>query len=585
MAPVTVKALACDYDGTLASHDRLAPEAVRALEQARAAGLRVVLATGRTFFELTRVCDRLDLFDAVVVENGGVLYFPGPGTVHDQAPPPPPRLLAALDRRQIAYQVGRVVVGTWRAREEAVRQALADTGTALEIVHNRAALMLLPEGVTKGSGLRAAARALGLSPHDVVGVGDAENDLPLFDACGFSACPADAVAAVQARVDWVLPGENGRAVAAFIAGPLLEGRLALHRSPRRRVELGWAPATGERVTLPARGVSVLIGGDPFSGKSRLAGLLVERLVAERYAVWVLDPEGDYRPLAELGEVAWAAVATEAELAEALGPVERGPAASAVLDLSAGDHPRKVALAAAFLRRARALRAGRGLPHWIVVDEAHYLLHPQGVDPAAVEPAAPGLCLVTHRASWLTPALARAFDVLLLARTTTDEELAFLGGWLAECRDGDRIRAVLPHLPPGEFVLVDRVAEGGPQALTFAAAPRRTRHVRHLRKYADASVPLEHRFVLRDAGGRAAGTADSLAALREALAAVPPEVLAHHVGRRDLSRWVADVFGDAALARGLRGVETRWAQGEEMDLRQALVGLIALRYGPAAPAAR
>ena len=54
-----VRVLACDYDGTLASQDRIGPEARAALERAREAGLRLVLVTGRTFFDLTRVCDCL----------------------------------------------------------------------------------------------------------------------------------------------------------------------------------------------------------------------------------------------------------------------------------------------------------------------------------------------------------------------------------------------------------------------------------------------------------------------------------------------------------------------------------------------
>ena len=94
-----LRALACDYDGTIASQDRIDPAALDALIRAREAGLRLILVTGRTFFELTRVCERLDLFDAVVAENGAVIYRPGVGTIRDQAPPPPPRLLVELDRR------------------------------------------------------------------------------------------------------------------------------------------------------------------------------------------------------------------------------------------------------------------------------------------------------------------------------------------------------------------------------------------------------------------------------------------------------------------------------------------------------
>ena len=109
------KALACDYDGTLASEDRIGAEARAALGPARAAGLRLILVTGRTFFELTRVCDCLDLFEAVVAENGAVLYYPAESMVRDQGPPPPGRLLAELDRRGVYYQAGRVIVATARS--------------------------------------------------------------------------------------------------------------------------------------------------------------------------------------------------------------------------------------------------------------------------------------------------------------------------------------------------------------------------------------------------------------------------------------------------------------------------------------
>ena len=155
------KALACDYDGTLAFEDRILPAVREALERARTAGLRLVLVTGRTFFELTRVCDCLELFDAVVAENGAVLYYPGSAMIRDQGPPVPGRLLAELDRRGIYYQVGRVIVGTARSDEGGLKEALAAAGVTRDLIYNRAALMLLPAGVSKGSGVQQALRVLG----------------------------------------------------------------------------------------------------------------------------------------------------------------------------------------------------------------------------------------------------------------------------------------------------------------------------------------------------------------------------------------------------------------------------------------
>jgi len=87
---IRFQALALDYDGTLASHDHLTDPTVAALERARRTGLQLILVTGRTFFELTRVCRRLDLFDVVVAENGAVLHYPAEDAIRDEGPAPPP---------------------------------------------------------------------------------------------------------------------------------------------------------------------------------------------------------------------------------------------------------------------------------------------------------------------------------------------------------------------------------------------------------------------------------------------------------------------------------------------------------------
>jgi hypothetical protein len=535
--------------------------------------VRLVLVTGRTFFELLRVCERIDLFDAVVAENGGVLYFPTTGVLRDQALPPPPRLLAELDARDIVYQRGRVIVGTARADEARVRGALATVGTRMVLVANRAALMLLPSGVSKGAGVREAIRALGLSFHDVLALGDAENDLDFFAACGFGACPLNAVPELKDRADWIFPGEDGDGIGAAITGPILGGTLPVARSARHRLALGWSAPTAEEVMIPERDVNVLIQGDPLSGKSWLAGVLIERLLGRHYAVCVIDPEGDYQVLAPLPGVTWSEVRDGRDWARALGRFDHDPAACVVLDLSTLAQAAKRPLLEDGLARIRERRRRQGLPHWVVLDEAHYSLHRGGIPDAVVGIEDKGFCLVTYRASHIRESVLNATDVFLFARTTDGDELDFARR-LAERLPADPadVATTLPAIPQGEFLMI-RGEQAGPRTRTFVGAPRMTSHVRHLRKYADGQLPEGRRFFFRGVDGRVRATAGSLKELQDALGGVGADVLAFHAERADFSRWVLDVFADRELGRQLAKLERRWSRREIHDLAVALDALV------------
>ena len=563
------KALACDYDGTLASEDRIGPDTLAALEAARRAGIRLLLVTGRTFFELLRVCARIDLFDAVVAENGGVLYFPAKEMMRSLGPMPPPRLLAELDERGVFYRAGRTIIGVDRGDEPRVRDAVASVGTRLEFVYNRGSLMLVPPGISKGTGVRQAIQALGLSFHDVLAIGDAENDLELFEACGWTACPGNAVRELKDRADFVFPGDNGHSVAQAIVGPILGDRLPLARSSRHRVGIGWSPRTSEATSVPERGVNVLVQGDTLSGKSWLAGALVEHMVDRRYSVCVIDPEGDYGVLGTLPGVSCVEVTSESGWRQALERLDHDTAASVVLDLSALENAEKVTLIGAGLGVIRDRRGRWGPPHWVFLDEAHYWFHHGGLDETAL--ADKGFCLVTYRGSALPDSIWKAIDVFLIGQTTSATELNRLQAVFADSPIRERV-SILPNIPAGEFLLIEN--DGGSRTMTFVAAPRTTSHVRHLRKYADGRLPPHRCFLLRWPDGRLVASVSSLGEFAEALDTVDDEVLAFHASRSDFSRWLREVFADRELGAQLAKLERRWNRGELHDLRADLSRLLA-----------
>ena len=63
--------------------------------------------------------------------------------------------------------------------------------------------MLLPAGVTKGSGLGAALAAMEVSSHNTIGIGDGENDHAFLALCEYAVAVGDAVPALRERADYV----------------------------------------------------------------------------------------------------------------------------------------------------------------------------------------------------------------------------------------------------------------------------------------------------------------------------------------------------------------------------------------------
>ena len=210
-------ALASDYDGTLA-HDGVVDDAtIRAAERLIDSGRRLILVTGRQLPDLQSVFPRLDLCERVVAENGALLYDPATREKRTLAQRPPQSFLDNLRERGAQdVSVGEVIVDTWRPYEAQVIEAIRDSGLELQIIFNKEAVMVLPAGVDKMTGLRAALEALKLSLHNVAGVGDAENDQAFLESCGCSVAVANAIHELKEKADFVTHGARGAGVVELI---------------------------------------------------------------------------------------------------------------------------------------------------------------------------------------------------------------------------------------------------------------------------------------------------------------------------------------------------------------------------------
>lgn len=221
--------LATDYDGTLASHGEVHPDTVDALKRVKASGRKLVLVSGRHLEDLKSVFSHTDLFDCLVVENGALLYYPSRHGERSLCEAPSETFLAALREMNVPFQTGRCIVATRVPHHTAVLDIIRELALDLQVIFNKGAVMVLPSGVNKATGLHAALHSLHLSLHNTVGIGDAENDHALLAACQLGVAVANAIAPLKQRAHVVTKNAKGAGVIEII-DELLEDDLARYDS-------------------------------------------------------------------------------------------------------------------------------------------------------------------------------------------------------------------------------------------------------------------------------------------------------------------------------------------------------------------
>jgi hypothetical protein len=512
--------------------------------------------------------------DAVVAENGAVLAFPS-GHSRLLGHPPPPVFLDELRHRGIEFAEGQCVVEADAASAPRILAVIRELELPLVLVFNRDRLMVLPQAISKGTGLRKALAALRLSVHNAIAIGDAENDHDLLAVCEVAVAVGWGSQALQKIADEVLHGNGPSAVAAYIRSAERKIRLPPDRKGRHCVNLG-TTGDGHPLALAVRGRNVLIAGDPQSGKSWIAGLYCEQLILGDYCVCVIDPEGDYGSLGSLpGVMLFGGEHLPPRLDDLAHGLEH-PDMSVVVDLSHVPYKEKVDYLYSLLPMLARLRRTTGLPHRIVVDEAQYFLH---------EPDAGRLLdldlgaytLVTYRLSDLYPDVRKAMEVVIVTRTTEPHEIRAVLAMLGNGSNESEWKPILGGLSTNEAALLPGIEEAGGKLRQFKLLPRLTSHVRHRSKYLDVPMIVGHSFVFTDDGNPVGAPVQTLMEFVSSLTNCPPKVLDGHARRGDFSRWIADVFHDQPLASAIRKVEQRYRLGHLEDIQGALAKPIQERY--------
>jgi hydroxymethylpyrimidine pyrophosphatase-like HAD family hydrolase len=252
--------VALDVDGTLVTYadffDPPTPRVVKAVQGVVQAGVHVVLATGRSLHSTTPVLDQLELTDGYAVcSNGAVVADVATRTpVHvvtfDASDPVQyfaehiPDAVLAIEELGVGFRVTgefpvgeldgkvtvvshdelldgpvtRLVVRWPQGDRERLRRVAAASGlpSVDYAIGYTAWLDIMPEGVSKASGLATVCEWLGLGRSDVMAVGDGHNDMEMLAWAGIGVAMGQAPWDVKEVADTVCESVDDDGVAVLL---------------------------------------------------------------------------------------------------------------------------------------------------------------------------------------------------------------------------------------------------------------------------------------------------------------------------------------------------------------------------------
>jgi HAD superfamily hydrolase (TIGR01484 family) len=534
-------ALATDYDGTLAHNGIVTDETIAALKRIRDTGRKLIMVTGRELPDLKKVFPETELFDRIVAENGALLYTPASEEERPLSEAPPPEFVHELEARGVApLSVGRSIVATWEPHQATLLDVIKEHGLELEIIFNKGAVMVLPSGINKATGLAAALAEMQLSAHNVAGIGDAENDHAFLKACGLSVAVDNAIPAVKQTAQFVTKGACGAGVEELITALIdRDHELAAHRG----IVVG-RDDNDRTIELRPQEV-VLISGKSGIGKSTLATALTERFVEKGFQFCVFDPEGDYEGLE--GAVTFGSGDAPPQVAQVLELLAK-PENNIVINTLALQLKERPDFFAKLLPEISRLRAKTARPHWLVIDEAHHLL-PKSRDSQslALSKDLPGTVLITvHPDAVASDALVIVTAVMALGPQAGEVIEAFCVA--AGVEQPPEVAA-----PDDEHVLFWRPGSAEPPKPIEVEKPHQS-HKRHTRKYAEGEIDKESSFYFTGPDGATKLRAQNLMIFLQIAEGIDDRTWEYHLRAGDYSAWFKGQLKDDELASEVAEVE-------------------------------
>lgn len=527
--------LASDYDGTLAHHERVSEVTLEKLEHLKRSNRKLVLVTGRELPDLERVFPEYGIFDHIVAENGALLYTPSNGNEELLGPAPDEAFVNALKAKGVApISVGKVIVATWEPHQNTVLDVIKDHGIERQVIFNKGAVMILPPGINKATGLQTLLQRLNYSEHNVVAIGDAENDSAMMQVVECAVAVNNALPALKDASDHVTVGDHGKGVMEIIDALVDDDLTAIiAKQTRNDIVLGKYDDEKEFSLKPYR-PAILLTGSSGGGKSTLTVAIAESLAQKKYQYCLIDPEGDYL---EMPDTVIIGNEKNVPALEEIIELLKNPKQNLVVCIMSIPLSDRPAFFADFLLAFMQLKKDYGHPHWLLIDEAHH------VAPSTIKTTLPegldNFLLISVAVGEIDPSLVDKVSTVIVVGEDSVEPLEKF----CNVRDIEKPKNI-PPIQHSEACIYNVDTAETPRKIKYN--PPTQLQQRHKRKYAHGEMG-EDSFIFTGKENKLNLKANNLAMFTHLAEGIDDDTWIYHLRRKDFRNWFESSVNDEELA--------------------------------------
>src|SRR5436190_1821948 len=558
--------VALDYDGTIAHHGRVSEETIESLRQLKASKRKIILVTGRELDELKSIFPEHLLFDRIVAENGAIIY--NPATLEERllGERPPESFINDLKKQNVMpLSVGRVIVATWEPHQNTVLESIKRSGIERQVIFNKGAVMVLPAGINKAKGLSSVLKELNYSMHNVVAIGDAENDSSMLQAAECAVVVQNALPALKKTVDWVTNGDHGDGVTEMINQLLKDDLHVLDEKLEKHYLNFGKKFDGDEYKIGPYRLGILLAGESGGGKTTLTTFFLETLIAKKYQFCLVDPEGDY---SELQGAVTIGDATHLPVIEEIMNLLTNPLQNVVVNTLAiplNDRPEFFnSLLAALLE----LRKSFGHPHWFIFDEAHHLIPKAATKSFFNIPRdLNNFMLVTTEPELINPAIVSHTDLAI----AIGKEPENIINQYARLKKNSMPDIPIKELNKGEAWIWE-IDKGDPIPVRIEKPAQLMQ--RHKKKYATGDMQ-DNSFYFKGPGNKLNLKANNLMLFIQMAEGVDDDTWIYHLGKKEYSDWFRNAVHDDELADATEKIEEQ--ETDPARSKERVLNLIKEKY--------